>query len=107
MDTTVVVDKGLYAIVRHPQYVGYILLFFGFVLLSQSGVTLVLAALGIFAMVTLAMQEERDCLEHFGGSYAAYRQRVPPFNFLLGVIQYLRRTFDGKEGLSSNGPSSP
>lgn len=107
MDTRVVVDRGLYAIVRHPQYLGYILLFGGFFFLTQNGVSLVLAGLGILNIVLYTLREERECLEHFGAGYAAYRQRVPPFNFLLGTFQYLRRSTLEKEVPSGNGPSSP
>jgi len=107
MDTCVVVDQGLYAIVRHPQYVGHILFFGGFFFLTQNGVSLVLASLGILNIVLHALREERECLERFGGSYAAYRRRVPPFNFVLGFIQYLRHASPEKEVSSGNGSSSP
>ncbi len=107
MDTCVVVDRGLYAIVRHPQYLGYILFFGGFFFLAQNGVALVLAALGILNIVLHSFQEERECLERFGTSYAVYRRRVPAFNFLLGFIQYLRHTPMENEVPSGNGSSSP
>lgn len=104
MDTRVVVDRGLYAIVRHPQYLGYILLFGGFFCLTQNGISLVLAALGILTIVLHTLEEERECLERFGANYAAYRRRVPLFNFLLGTIQYLRLSAPEKELPSGNGP---
>lgn len=107
MDTCMVVDQGLYAIVRHPQYLGYILFFVGFFFLTQNGVSLVLAAFGILSIVFHTLREERECLERFGGSYAAYRRRVPSFNFLLGFIQYLRHSHLENEVPSGNGPSSP
>lgn len=34
--TTVVVDSGIYAVVRHPQYLGFILFVFALVLMSQN-----------------------------------------------------------------------
>ena len=40
VNTTVVVDSGIYSIVRHPKYLGFILFVFGFVLMSQYWISL-------------------------------------------------------------------
>lgn len=68
---------GIYARVRHPQYVGFILILTGFLLQWPTLVTLVLYPVLIVMYVRLARREERDALARFGDVYAAYRQRVP------------------------------
>jgi len=91
METRVVADRGLYAIVRHPQYLGYILLFSGFALLSQHWVTYLIAAGGVVVLYTQAVAEERFCLEQFGNAYERYLARVPRFNLVLGLWRFLKR----------------
>jgi protein-S-isoprenylcysteine O-methyltransferase Ste14 len=89
LQTRNLVDRGLYAIVRHPQYLGYILLAGGFALLSQHGVILLLAAIAITCFYFQAVQEERYCLAQLGEPYRCYLRRVPRFNFVLGIIRRL------------------
>ena len=91
METKVVADRGLYALVRHPQYLGYMLLYAGFALLSQHWVTLLIAAVGIAILYMQALAEERLCQDKFGSAYDNYRVRVPRFNLILGLWRYRKR----------------
>jgi protein-S-isoprenylcysteine O-methyltransferase Ste14 len=91
MATSRVVDRGPYALVRHPQYLGYMLLAWGFALLTQHWAVIVLAAVGTLSFYLQALAEERACLAQFGASYAQYRERVPRFNVVLGVVRWLGR----------------
>jgi protein-S-isoprenylcysteine O-methyltransferase Ste14 len=90
MQTRAVVDQGLYAITRHPQYLGYILLAWGFAALSQHWLAVLLAAVGATFFYLQAVREERCCLSQFGERYEQYRQRVPRFNIILGMICLLQ-----------------
>lgn len=92
MQTTVVVERGLYAITRHPQYLGYMFLAAGFSLLSQHWMAFLLGAAGITAFYLQVVQEEQYCLARLGESYARYLGRVPRFNFLLGIIRLLQKS---------------
>lgn len=91
MDTRAVADRGLYAIVRHPQYLGYILLFLGFSLLSGHWVTYSIAVVGIAVLYTQTLAEEKDCQAKFGPAYRDYMARVPRLNFILGLWRYLKK----------------
>lgn len=90
MQAAVVVDRGLYAVVRHPQYLGYILLACGFALLSQHGVSVLLDIIAAVLFYIQAVREERACLAEFGEPYARYCCRVPRFNVILGLFRLLR-----------------
>lgn len=90
MQTGAVVDRGLYALVRHPQYLGYMLLAAGFALLSQHWAIVLLAAAGVACFYVQAVREEGYCLAHFGEPYERYCRRVPRFNIVLGAIRLLR-----------------
>jgi protein-S-isoprenylcysteine O-methyltransferase Ste14 len=90
-DTEVAVDRGLYAVVRHPQYLGYIFLTMGFVLLSQNVVTFSFGAVAIVLFYVYTLREEEFCVRHLGSAYEDYCKRVPRFNVMIGMIRYLMR----------------
>lgn len=75
---------GLYARLRHPQYVGFILIMLGFLLQWPTLLTLLMFPVLVTMYVRLARQEERDALVEFGEVYARYAARVPAFFPRLG-----------------------
>jgi protein-S-isoprenylcysteine O-methyltransferase Ste14 len=92
MRTRTIVDQGLYAITRHPQYLGYMFLACGFALLSQHSQVFLLAALGVTFFYLQALKEERYCLARLGEAYSQYLRRVPRFNIVLGIVRLLQRS---------------
>jgi protein-S-isoprenylcysteine O-methyltransferase Ste14 len=70
---------GPYAHVRHPQYVGFILVMFGFLLQWPTLLTLVMFPVLVWMYVRLARSEEREAEAEFGETYSAYARRVPAF----------------------------
>ena len=70
---------GAYARVRHPQYIGFVLIMFGFLLQWPTLVTLVMFPILVFMYARLAKREEADMVEQFGDAYRRYRERVPAF----------------------------
>jgi protein-S-isoprenylcysteine O-methyltransferase Ste14 len=91
-DTNIPVDRGLYAVVRHPQYLGYILVTVGFVLLSQHVATALLGAIAIVFFYLHTLKEEGFCMHHLGRGYEDYCRRVPRFNVVKGIMRHLVRT---------------
>ena len=87
MHTTQVVDQGLYAVVRHPQYLGYILIAAGFTLTSQHWLIALLSVAVFILFLAHAIQEERFCTEKLGDEYGRYAQRVSRFNVVLGLYR--------------------
>ncbi len=70
---------GPYAHVRHPQYVGFVLVLLGFLVQWPTLLTLAMFPLLVLMYLRLARQEERDALVAFGDAYRAYMDRVPAF----------------------------
>ena len=87
--TTVVVDRGVYSIVRHPQYVGYVLLTLGFAALSQQTLTVILAVCSAGAFYVQSLREEAFFRKQPGHDYSEYMRRVPRFNFIAGLFRHL------------------
>ncbi|MCP1750937.1 methyltransferase family protein [Bradyrhizobium elkanii] len=70
---------GPYSYVRHPQYVGFILVMFGFLLQWPTILTLAMFPVLTVMYVRLAQTEERDARAEFGDAYARYAVDVPGF----------------------------
>ena len=64
---------------RHPQYVAFVLILFGFLLQWPTLITLVMFPILILVYMRLAKAEEKDMLAQFGDEYARYRQCTPAF----------------------------
>jgi protein-S-isoprenylcysteine O-methyltransferase Ste14 len=70
---------GPYARVRHPQYVGFILIMTGFLFQWPTLVTLAMFPILVFMYVRLARREERDARTQFGDAYTRYEANTPAF----------------------------
>ncbi len=75
----IVISRGPYGWVRHPTYLGVLLLWFGLGLAYRDVFVLALAA-GVGALYALyARSEERMMLAAFGDVYSSYRSCVGSF----------------------------
>ena len=89
--TTVLVDRGVYAIVRHPQNgTAGILLNLALPLIGQHWLLVVLAATGIALLYLDTFRADEACIGKFGQEYVRYMRRVPRVNFLAGITRRLR-----------------
>ena len=75
----VLATTGLYARIRHPQYVGFVLVMFGFLLQWPTLLTLLMFPVLVTMYVRLARAEEREALTAFGPLYTTYMREVPGF----------------------------
>ncbi len=71
--------EGPYAYVRHPQYLGFIIIMFGFLLQWPTLVTLVMFPILTTVYVRLARREERTVRAEFGTVWDEYAARTPRF----------------------------
>lgn len=70
---------GPYAAVRHPQYLGFLLIMAGFLLQWPTLLTLVMFPILTVAYARLARVEEREVRAEFGADYDTYAARTPRF----------------------------
>ncbi len=70
---------GAYARVRHPQYLGFVLIMTGFLLQWPTLVTLAMYPVLVFMYARLAKREEAEMLARFGDEYRRYARAVPAF----------------------------
>ncbi len=71
--------SGVYAHIRHPQYDGFVLIMFGFLLQWPTLLTLAMFPVLVFMYMRLARLEEREAVAQFGDAYELYMRRVPAF----------------------------
>ncbi len=76
--------SGPYARVRHPQYIGFVLIMLGFLVQWPTLVTLAMFPILVFMYGRLAKREEREMLIQFGDEYRRYTVMVPGFFPRLG-----------------------
>lgn len=69
------ITDGVYKRIRHPMYVGEILMLLGAPLLGSSWLTLALSPLFIVQILVWAYLEEKDMLKEFP-EYAEYKKRT-------------------------------
>jgi protein-S-isoprenylcysteine O-methyltransferase Ste14 len=72
-------STGPYARVRHPQYDGFVLIMFGFLLQWPTILTLAMFPILVWMYVRLAKTEERDSEQLFGQAWRDYAARTPRF----------------------------
>lgn len=76
---TDLVENGIYGRTRNPYFVAYLLLFAAYIALLQSG-TLLLLAMGGWALIHRMIRKEEQHLENIhGDSYRRYCARVPRY----------------------------
>jgi protein-S-isoprenylcysteine O-methyltransferase Ste14 len=72
-----IIDKGLYAVIRHPSYSGSLLTFLGLGVAFENWISLIiLIALPLASTLYRISVEEHALLVHFGETYEKYRQRT-------------------------------
>ncbi len=89
--TTRLVDTGLYAIVRHPQFVAWPLMSVALAFVSQHPVVVIMGA-AAFVLGCLGFRNvDARNIDKFGDEYREYMQRVPGWNLIAGLWRRVAR----------------
>ncbi|MFX1316054.1 MAG: methyltransferase family protein [Promethearchaeota archaeon] len=86
--TTELVEKGPYAIIRHPQYFGGILFTISITLWTQLWLSLILSIIIVVLTYQWTYVEDKKLIDKFGENYNRYKEKVPRLNPILGIIKY-------------------
>jgi len=79
------IDSGVYSLVRHPMYLGGLMVLFGFLVLNFSLIAFAIWAIYSVLCNWMASYEEKDLLRVLGKEYADYRSRVPKWLLLSKI----------------------
>lgn len=92
MKTTVLVDTGIYAIVRHPQGgTAWLLFNLAVIFIAWHWTSAILGLVSMGLVYADAFKADQYCIEKFGDDYKRYMQKVSRVNFLAGIIHLLQR----------------
>jgi protein-S-isoprenylcysteine O-methyltransferase Ste14 len=89
--TTVLVTSGIFSIVRHPQFLGGMLLGISLAFIAQHWVVIVLGVPVVIIFSLGVIDGDKEGVEKFGDDYKAYMREVPRINFVAGIIRLLIR----------------
>jgi protein-S-isoprenylcysteine O-methyltransferase Ste14 len=87
--TKVIVDTGVFSIVRHPQYLSMLLVEIGLVLIVQHWLILILSIICIILTYYGILLQDKILVRKFKDDYVKYMKKVPRTNFAWGVIKRL------------------
>jgi protein-S-isoprenylcysteine O-methyltransferase Ste14 len=91
MQTTQLVDTGLYAIVRHPQGgTAWFLINMGLMLIAWHWTSVLLGAISMVLAYLDTFKADQYLIEKFGEAYTSYAAKVPRVNFIVGLIRWAR-----------------
>ena len=96
--TTVLVDTGIYSVVRHPLYLGWLLMYVAIIFWSQHWLTIIVGVLGMTCVYLISRQEDQRLVEKFDDDYKRYMRSVPRMNFLVGIIRRIRHRKRERKG---------
>ncbi len=85
------VESGMYAIVRHPEFLGHMLIISALVVISQHWISLIVSTTLIILLFFAIIEEEKRNVEKFGDAYRDYMKRVPRINLLIGIIKICKK----------------
>lgn len=72
-----IVTRGVYSIVRHPQYLGGLLAHVGISVILSAWYSLLSTPLMIVLVYLISRKEERELIREFGKEYEDYKKKVP------------------------------
>ncbi len=90
--TTILVDSGMYSLVRHPQYLSFMLVNLALPLIAQHWLVVAMGIVGaILVRVGIVPAADRRNVERFGEAYRRYMEEVPGVNVVAGMARLIRR----------------
>ncbi len=73
------VTHGIYARIRHPQYVGLFLITLGLLVQWPTLITLIMWPILTFSYYRLSKKEEAEVSRQIPEAYSMYKEKVPTF----------------------------
>jgi protein-S-isoprenylcysteine O-methyltransferase Ste14 len=87
-----VVDTGVYSIVRHPMYLGAMIMFLSHVFFGQNWMVVISTVIALACCYLSILSGDQRNIEKFGEDYLRYMKRVPRINFVSGLARLARNT---------------
>ncbi|MFW9807290.1 MAG: methyltransferase family protein, partial [Candidatus Thorarchaeota archaeon] len=90
-ESTVMVERGVYGVIRHPFSLGWIILTFSLAMITQNWLSTLCMSVQIPLILVDVIYDEHISLNKFGIDYTSYKDSVTMFNIPSGLIRYYKR----------------
>jgi protein-S-isoprenylcysteine O-methyltransferase Ste14 len=80
-DQVGLIIQGPYQYSRNPQYIGFVISLFGWILMTRSTFTLTLSLIACIPLIIVPFIEESWLIEKYGKDYEEYMKMAPRFFF--------------------------
>jgi protein-S-isoprenylcysteine O-methyltransferase Ste14 len=84
------IEWGIYGIVRHPMYLGAMVLFLSWIFFLPHWIIILISSVNVAIVYGFILQGERQNIVKFGDPYRRYTESVPRINLLAGLIRRLQ-----------------
>lgn len=84
------IEWGIYGIVRHPMYLGAMVLFLSWIFFLPHWIIVLISSVNIAIVYWFILQGERQNITKFGDTYRRYMEAVPRINLLAGITRRLQ-----------------
>ena len=91
LENTVLVDTGIYEVIRHPVYFSFIIYVVSLILISQHWLSIIFGVSIVGYLYWAMALEEWANVDKFGEEYVDYIGRVPRLNIVAGLGRYFRK----------------
>ena len=81
------IEGGIYGIVRHPMYLGAMVLFLSWIFFHPHWIIALISFVNIAIVYWFILYGERLNITRFGDPYRRYMETVPRINLLAGLIR--------------------
>ena len=89
------IQSGIYAYVRHPEFLAHMLIITSLTLMAQHPISVVIGVVLLLLLCIEIVEEEKRNIEKFGDAYREYMRKVPRINLLAGIIKSARKKRSG------------
>lgn len=74
-----IIARGVYSIVRHPQYLGGLMSHIGISFLFSAWYSLLFTPVMVIVIYVISKKEEKELIKEFSVEYKNYKKKVPMF----------------------------
>ena len=89
-DTTIMINREIFKILRHPLYLGLSLITIGFLFAYQAIALIIIGIVAVIFFYVASRVEDSYNIKKFGTRYVGYMKEVPMWNFFLGIFRSRR-----------------
>ncbi|MCF8260158.1 MAG: isoprenylcysteine carboxylmethyltransferase family protein [Melioribacteraceae bacterium] len=81
------ITRGIFSVIRHPQYLAFMFIGLGFLLINLHYLVTILFVCNVIFFYLQTLEEDKFLSEKFGNEYKLYKKAVPSINIVKGIFR--------------------